>query len=221
MTQLAYQTVSLQKHLLTKSGGLCTTCCVECTPEIISSVAVAPANYVTYSGYFTIPAPIKTGYWLIYDELRNRNGDSPLVAYGYVQNYVYVGLSSQYQNMFADAATYFDFSVCCTGEDYIILPHDNLYRASDWYTWTPPTPGSFVTLDANTSLHFEPANNALYKYWGIGCWVDGAPDGRHIQVGRGTIGATGLLTNMKSSYSVPSSKLTGTRWYIYVYDYIL
>lgn len=221
MTNFGTTTIGGQLYFLTKNGGLCTTCCYECVPQVVSSVPVGPGNTLTYSQYFTTPAPIKTGYWRIYDQLRDMNGYNPVVASGVVTGSVYIGLSSQYTNIFATAATYFDFSVCCDNDDWVIVPHNNLFEQSYYWTWTPPTPGSFITLDANTSLSFEPANPALYAYWGVGCWVDGAPAQWHIQVDRGSVNSLGTFVNMKTQYSVPSSKCTGTRWYVYVYDFTL
>lgn len=74
MTQLAYQTVSLQKHLLTKSGGLCTTCCTYWPKTILHVRDMCPMDRITgiyalnlqEAGYWNIGVAVGYSYWRVY-----------------------------------------------------------------------------------------------------------------------------------------------------------
>jgi hypothetical protein len=59
MTQLAYQTVNGVKHLLTKDGGLCTTCCA-LQPRILETWTIYPYHYDTKSPRFNL---YSAGFW--------------------------------------------------------------------------------------------------------------------------------------------------------------
>lgn len=74
MTQLAYQTVSTQKHLLTKSGGLCTSCCTYRPKTILHISGICQLNQIngfpTYNlqdnGYWNAGVAVGYSYWRVY-----------------------------------------------------------------------------------------------------------------------------------------------------------
>jgi hypothetical protein len=60
MTQIAYQTVGGVVKLLTKSGGLCTTCCV-LSPKVILTVSdICPMDQLTGFPIYNLESE---GYW--------------------------------------------------------------------------------------------------------------------------------------------------------------
>jgi len=217
MTQIAYQTVGGVVKLLTKSGGLCTTCCADyCMPSVVSSVGVPPLQTLTYTGFFGKQAPIDNGYWRIYDAA----GENTFAS-GQVVERIFVGLRSQYTNPYGDRATYFDFSVCCEGTDWIYIPHNNLYSISAIWQWFPPVPGPFITSEANASLGFEPVVRNYYDYWAIGCSLPESMPFYHIRVGSGSINQFGTFSGLATRYEIPSRRCNGALWYIYAYRFRL
>jgi hypothetical protein len=84
MTQLAYKTIGEQKQLLTKNGGLCTTCC-KVIPKVLYTVVMNPLDTISgtpiidmeSSGYWAEGVAIGYTHWRIYMKPKAYPAGSP------------------------------------------------------------------------------------------------------------------------------------------------
>jgi len=162
MTQIAYQTDGGIKKLLTKSGGLCTTCCSACENTLISSVKVSPGNTLTYTGLQGDGIAPMAGYWRLF---ANRPG-----VYGWLIDSNVVTASGRLASLWSKytnsslVTTYFDLTFSCDGVIYLYTFHSDI-EAPINFAWggeiTRGQSPDFATLKPT----FEPYMPGVYSSW--------------------------------------------------------
>jgi len=219
MTQLAYQTDGGVVKLLTKDGGLCTTCCATpCYNEIISSVKVNPGVTLTYTGLQGDGVAPEAGYWRLFANIPGVNGwliDHNVVT----ESGRLASLWSQYTNSSLDV-TYFDLTFSCDGIIYPYIYHPDIELVFT-YAWTAEiVRGQYVDMTA-VKASLEPYNPGVFNRWRLfsdvvwGGWPQYIDHGEYVD---GGYVYNGYFQALQDSYGGPfTMRYNPSVWALAVY----
>ena len=209
MTQIAYQTDGGVVKLLTKDGGLCTTCCAQvCENAILTYIYSNLGSYITYSG---VSAAWPSGFWRIRMAI-----DDYIPRYGIVSNYELIGLPSQIYNDYKSSWVELAFSCDGVVWDELIYPDPPSKRSLNIYLKTNHE-GKSISLITEAAFLFNGGFGANWIRWKL--FVKRTTDTNYSRLDGGSMGLSGNLFSLSETYTALFSGNPNTDWQVVIYDY--